>query len=308
MNVFVKEIPSEKQPDPNKPFVVVLGAGESGVGAALLAKQQGYPVFVSDMGQIKEVYKRELLENGIAFEEGAHNESYILEKAALVIKSPGIPDKAPLIKALKEKGIDIIDEIEFAAQFTKAKIVAITGSNGKTTTTRLIYHIMQAAGLDVGLAGNVGFSLAKQVSEGDRAYYALEISSFQLDGCKKFRPFIGILTNITPDHLDRYEYKLENYIASKFRIAQNKQPMDLFIFNAEDLNISLGFDQFWKQSGKDGCLAVSMSALANDTEYLEVEHSDFRIKKSELTIQGWHNRLIFHVQYWLPKNWALKMN
>jgi len=290
MNVFVKEIPSVKQPDPNKPFLVVLGAGESGVGAALLAKQRGYQVFVSDMGQIKDIYKRELLEKSIQFEEGTHSESYILEKAGLVIKSPGIPDKAPLVKALKEKGIEIIDEIEFAAQFSNAKIIAVTGSNGKTTTTRLIYHIMQTAGFDVGLAGNVGFSLAKQVAEGDRAYYALEISSFQLDGCKKFRPYIGILTNITPDHLDRYEYKLENYIASKFRIAQNKQPLDLFIYNAEDENIANGFGQFWKQSGMEACLAVSMSALANDADFLEVEHSDFKIKKSELTIQGWHNR------------------
>jgi UDP-N-acetylmuramoylalanine--D-glutamate ligase len=290
MNVFVKEIASVKQPDPNKPFVVVLGAGESGVGAALLAKQQGYPVFVSDMGQIKDVYKRELLENGIAFEEGSHNESYILEKAGLVIKSPGIPDKAPLVKLLKEKGISIIDEIEFAVQFTKAKIVAVTGSNGKTTTTRLVYHILKTAGYNVGLAGNVGFSLAKQVAEGDKEFYAVEVSSFQLDGCKNFKPSIGILTNITPDHLDRYEYKLENYIASKFRIAQNKKHEDVFIYNAEDVNIANGFSHFWKQDNREGCIAVSMSALANDAEYLNVAHTDFSIKKSELTIQGWHNR------------------
>lgn len=290
MSVFIKEISSVNQPDPNKPFLVVLGAGESGVGAALLAKQKGYQVFVSDMGQIKDVYKRELLESGIDFEEGSHNESFILEHAALVVKSPGIPDKAPLVKALKEKGIEIIDEIEFAAQFSNAKIIAVTGSNGKTTTTRLIFHILQTAGLDVGLAGNVGFSLAKQVAEGDREFYALEISSFQLDGCKKFRPFISILTNITPDHLDRYEYKLENYIASKFRIAQNKLAADIFIYNAEDENIANGFGQFWKQIGIEGCISVSMKALASDSDYLAVEHTDFSIKKSELTIQGWHNR------------------
>jgi UDP-N-acetylmuramoylalanine--D-glutamate ligase len=290
MNVFIKEIPSDKQPDTNKPFVVVLGAGESGVGAALLAKQKGYPVFVSDMGQIKDVYKRELLEGGIQFEEGTHSESFILEKAGLVIKSPGIPDKAPLIKALKEKGTEIIDEIEFAAQFSNAKIIAVTGSNGKTTTTRLVFHILQTAGLDVGLAGNVGFSLAKQVAQSDREFYALEVSSFQLDACKKFKPTIGILTNITPDHLDRYEYKLENYIASKFRIAQNKLDADIFIYNAEDENIANGFGKFWKQIGMGGCISVSMKALANDTEYLNVEHTDFSIKKSELTIQGWHNR------------------
>ena len=290
MNVFIKEISSVNQPDSNKPFVVILGAGESGTGAALLAKLKGYPVFVSDMGQIKDVYKRELLENGIQFEEGSHNETFILEKAALVIKSPGIPDKAHLIKALKEKGIDIIDEIEFAVQFTNAKIIAVSGSNGKTTTTRLIYHILETAGIDVGLAGNVGFSLAKQIVNGDHAYYALEISSFQLDACKKFKPYIAILTNITPDHLDRYEYKLDNYIASKFRIAQNKHPEDIFIYNSEDENIAKGFTQYWKQEGSEGCIGISMSALAGDAEFLKVEHSDFSIKKSELTIQGWHNR------------------
>ena len=290
MNVFIKEISSSNSPNLQNPFVVVLGAGESGVGAAILAKRKGYLVFVSDMGMIKDIYKRELLENNIDFEESGHNENVILEKAALVIKSPGIPDKAPLVKALKEKGIEIIDELEFAARFSKAKIIAVTGSNGKTTTTRLIYHILESAGFDVGLAGNVGFSLAKQVAEGDRAYYAVEISSFQMDGCTKFRPYIGILTNITPDHLDRYEYKLENYIGSKFRIAQNKQAEDIFIYNAEDENIAFGFGKFWKQEGQEGCIPVSMSALASDSEYLVVEHSDFSIKKSDLTIQGWHNR------------------
>jgi UDP-N-acetylmuramoylalanine--D-glutamate ligase len=290
MNVFIKEISSQKSPNQLNPFVVVLGAGESGVGAAILARQKGFPVFVSDMGLIKDIYKRELVENNIDFEESGHNENFILEKARLVIKSPGIPDKAPLVKALKEKGIEIIDEIEFASRFSKAKIIAVTGSNGKTTTTRLIYHILETAGFDVGLAGNVGFSLAKQVAERDRAYYAVEISSFQLDGCNKFRPYIGILTNITPDHLDRYEYKLNNYIASKFRIAQNKLAEDVFIYNAEDENIAFGFGHFWNQHDKEGCVAVSMSALANDSAYLNVEHSDFSINKSDLTIQGWHNR------------------
>lgn len=290
MNVFIKEISSVQQPNPNKPLLVILGAGESGVGAALLAKKQGYPVFVSDMGIIKDVYKRELLENGIEFEEGSHSVNRILDNAGLVIKSPGIPEKAPLIKALKEKKVEIIDEIEFAGRYTKATIIATSGSNGKTTTTRLVHHIMETAGLDVGLAGNVGFSLAKQVAEGDRAYFALEISSFQLDGCHSFRPQISILTNITPDHLDRYEYKLENYIASKFRLAQNKKAEDVFIYNAEDANIAYGFTHFWKQEGREGSIPVSMKALSGDNEWLEVEHCGYKIQRSELTIQGWHNR------------------
>jgi UDP-N-acetylmuramoylalanine--D-glutamate ligase len=271
-------------------FIVILGAGESGVGAALLAKKMGYEVFVSDYGKIAESFKNQLLENIIAFEEEKHSSEYILEKADLVIKSPGIPFKAPLIQALMQKGVQIIDEIEFASHFTKAKIIAITGSNGKTTTTRLVYHILQTAGLNVGLAGNVGFSLAKQVALGDKDYYALEISSFQLDCTKNFSPDIAILTNITPDHLDRYAYKLENYIASKFRIIQNKKDADTFIYNLEDDNIKYGFDNFWTNSDQENGIAVSMKKLSSDDEYLEVEHTDFKIKKSELTIQGWHNR------------------
>ena len=271
-------------------FIVILGAGESGVGAALLAKKMGYEVFVSDYGKIAESFKNQLLENIIAFEEEKHSSEYILEKADLVIKSPGIPFKAPLIQALMQKGVQIIDEIEFASHFTKAKIVAITGSNGKTTTTRLVYHILQTAGLNVGLAGNVGFSLAKQVALGDKDYYALEISSFQLDCTKNFSPDIAILTNITPDHLDRYAYKLENYIASKFRIIQNKKDADTFIYNLEDENIKYGFGNFWTNSDQENGIAVSMKKLSSDDEYLEVEHTDFKIKKSELTIQGWHNR------------------
>jgi UDP-N-acetylmuramoylalanine--D-glutamate ligase len=271
-------------------FIVILGAGESGVGAALLAKKMGYEVFVSDFGKIEENFKNQLLENKIAFEEEKHSSEFILEKADQVIKSPGIPFKAPLIQALMQKGVQIVDEIEFASRFTKAKIIAITGSNGKTTTTRLVYHILQTAGLNVGLAGNVGFSLAKQVALGDKDYYALEISSFQLDCCENFSPEIAILTNITPDHLDRYAYKLENYIASKFRIIQNKKATDTFIYNLEDENIKYGFNNFWSTSGQENCIAVSMKKLSADDEFLEVEHTDFKIKKSDLTIQGWHNR------------------
>lgn len=271
-------------------FVVILGAGESGVGAALLAKKEGYVVFVSDIGKIQESFKNELIYNQIDFEEEKHSIDYILEKADLVIKSPGIPFKASLVQALLQKGVEIIDEIEFASRYTKAKIIAITGSNGKTTTTRLIYHILQTAEFNVGLAGNVGFSLAKQVASGDKDYYALEISSFQLDSCSSFSPDIAILTNITPDHLDRYAYKLENYIASKFRIIQNIKDSGFFIYNSEDENINYGFQHFSQDTAIQNYVAISMKNLSTDNEYLEVEHTDFKIKKSELTIQGWHNR------------------
>lgn len=271
--------------------IIILGAGESGVGAALLAKKQGWSVFVSDVGMIKDLYKKELTDNGIAFEEGTHSVDKIVATADLVIKSPGISEKAEIIKALCEKGVEIVDEIEFASRYTDAIIIAITGSNGKTTTTRLVWHILKTAGYKVGLAGNVGFSLAKQVAIGDMDYYALELSSFQLDGCTSFRPKLAILTNITPDHLDRYDYKLENYIASKFRIVQNKRLEDVFIYNNDDENIKYGFHHFWKQESGEGCIPISMQALAaSEQEELEVEHCGYRIRKADLTIQGWHNR------------------
>ena len=270
---------------------IILAAGESGVGAALLAKKQGYSVFVSDYGMIKEEYKKELIDNGIDFEEGTHSTDKILQRADLVIKSPGISEKVAIVKALVEKGVEIIDEIEFASRYTTATIVAITGSNGKTTTTRLIWHILKMAGLNVGLAGNVGFSLAKQVATDDKDYYAVEVSSFQLDRCTSFRPKVAVLTNITPDHLDRYDYKLENYIASKFRIVQNKGLEDVFIYNSEDENIKYGRYHYWKQEGAEGCIPVSMQALAdNESTDLVVEHCGYRIPKAELTIAGWHNR------------------
>ncbi len=290
MNVIIREIPSVKASDPKKPLVVVLGAGESGTGAALLAKKLGFSIFVSDMGEIKDDYKRCLLENEIPFEEAKHTNNYIIESAGLVIKSPGISDKSELINKLKEKEIEVIDEIEFASRFTNAKIIAITGSNGKTTVTRLIYHILKTAGMDVGLAGNVGYSLARQVAEGDRALYALEISSFQLDGCKTFKPNVAILTNITPDHLDRYDYEFDNYIASKFKIIQNKDNHDVLIYNSDDENIKKGFDLFTSEKQKSGNVGISMKKLSGENELLQVEHTDFAIKRSELTLQGWHNR------------------
>ena len=217
----------------NKQKVVILGGGESGTGSAILAKTKGYDVFLSDAGSIKENYKKELLENEIQFEEGKHSQDIILS-ASLVIKSPGIPDKNPLLLKIKENGIAIISEIEFAAQFTTAKIIGITGTNGKTTTTSLVYHILKKAGLNVGLGGNIGKSFARQVAESNHDYYVLELSSFQLDGMFNVRIHIAILCNITPDHLDRYDYKLENYIDSKFRITQNQTAQDYFIYCIDD--------------------------------------------------------------------------
>jgi len=213
--------------------IAILGAGESGVGAAILAKKMGWNVFVSDFGAIKDEFKTELTEKGFEWEEGKHSEERILN-ADLVIKSPGIPDKAPLIKKLREKGVKIISEIEFGGYYSNAKTIAITGSNGKTTTTMLTYHILKKAGINVGLAGNVGKSFAKQIAEENFDWYVLELSSFQLDDMFDFRADIAILTNITPDHLDRYNYEMQNYVDSKFRILQNQTNNDWFIYNFDD--------------------------------------------------------------------------
>ncbi|HNR86585.1 MAG TPA: UDP-N-acetylmuramoyl-L-alanine--D-glutamate ligase, partial [Taishania sp.] len=220
-----------------KPFgtknIVVLGAGESGVGAAVLAKKQGWNVFVSDFGTIKDTFKEELNSYQLEWEEGKHTELRVLD-AQIVVKSPGIPDKAPIIKKLKEKNIPVISEIEFAGYYNTAKTICITGTNGKTTTTMLTYHILKKAGIKVGLAGNVGKSFAKQVAEEQFDWYVLELSSFQLDGMFEFKADVAILLNITPDHLDRYDYQLQNYVDSKFRILQNMGPNDWFIYNADD--------------------------------------------------------------------------
>ena len=214
--------------------MVILGGGESGAGAALLAKQHGYEVFLSDSGSLKDVYKQELEANGIAYEESGHTESLVLN-AKEIVKSPGIPEKNELVKKIRAKGISVISEIELAYRYKgNSKIVAITGSNGKTTTTALMHHICKHAGLDAALVGNIGYSFAKQVAEDPKPLYIAEISSFQLDDIKTFRPEIAILTNITEDHLDRYDYKFQNYIASKFRIAMNQQKEDYFIFCADD--------------------------------------------------------------------------
>jgi UDP-N-acetylmuramoylalanine--D-glutamate ligase len=213
--------------------IAILGAGESGIGAAILAKKMGWNVFVSDFGKIKEEFKNQLNEKGFEWEEEKHSEDRILT-ADLIIKSPGISEKAPLIKKLREKGVQIISEIEFAGYYSKAKTICITGSNGKTTTSMMTFHILKKAGINVGLAGNVGTSYAKQVAENDFDWYVIELSSFQLDDMFKFKADIAILTNITPDHLDRYNYEMQNYVDSKFRIIQNQTNSDYFIFNNDD--------------------------------------------------------------------------
>ena len=213
--------------------IAILGAGESGVGAAMLAKKQGFDVFVSDFGKIKEKYKEVLNKEGVEWEEGMHTTDRILG-ATEIIKSPGIPENVKIVKEALQKGVSVISEIEFAGRFTKAKLIGITGSNGKTTTTLLTYHILKKAGLNVGIAGNVGDSFAKQVATEDFDFYVLELSSFQLDGLVDFKVDVSVLLNITPDHLDRYEYKFENYVNSKFRITNNQTKEDFFIYCKDD--------------------------------------------------------------------------
>ncbi len=213
-------------------FLVILGGKESGTGAALLGKKLGYDVFLSDKGKIDETYRQILLESGIEFESGQHTEERILE-ADLVVKSPGIPDQVPMIRALRQKGIEVISEIEFAGRHTEAKMIGITGSNGKTTTTLLIHYILSHAGIDAGLAGNVGKSLAAQVAVNAHPVYVVELSSFQLDGMFRFKADVAVLTNITPDHLDRYDHRFENYVDAKFRILQNMTSADLFIYGKD---------------------------------------------------------------------------
>jgi len=274
--------------------IVILGSGESGVGAALLAKAKGYDVFVSDKGEIKEKYKNELIENQIAFEEGKHTEAFILN-ANEVIKSPGIPDKVELIKKLRSVNIPVISEIEFAGRYTNAKKICITGSNGKTTTTLLTYHILNKAGYHVGLGGNVGKSFARQVATENYDYYVLELSSFQLDGMYDFKTDVAILLNITPDHLDRYEYKFDNYALSKFRITQNQTNADAFIYCSDDEVISK-FMGIVKPSAK--CYPFSIkNQIQNEGAYLEnetqiiinINQNQLTMTIEELALQGKHN-------------------
>ncbi len=272
--------------------IVILGAGESGVGSAYLARQQGYDVFVSDMGAIAPHYKEQLQGWNIRFEENGHTEVEIL-RAVEVIKSPGIPDKAPIIKKLKEKGIPVISEIEFAGRYTKAKIIGITGSNGKTTTTSLTHFILKNAGVNVGLAGNIGKSFAYQVATEKYDCYVLELSSFMLDDMYQFKSDIAVLLNITPDHLDRYDYKLDNYAASKFRVTQNQTADDIFIYCADDPETIKGMTG---RSFNARQLPFSINKktkqgayLENDNIVINTPQEHFEMSITELALQGKHN-------------------
>ena len=272
--------------------LVILGGGESGIGTAILGKQKGYEVFVSDSGEILQKYKKVLLNNDILFEEKNHTESKILN-ADVVMKSPGIPETVPLVLKLKEKGIQVISEIEFAAKYTTATIVGITGSNGKTTTTLILHHILKEAGLNVGVAGNIGDSFAAQVAHESYDNYVLELSSFQLDGIADFNSHIGILTNITPDHLDRYEYDFEKYIASKFRITKNQTETDYLIYDADDQAINN-----WLENNTVKAKLVPFS-LEKELEYgaflkdkiitININKDTFKMPISTLTVKGKHN-------------------
>jgi UDP-N-acetylmuramoylalanine--D-glutamate ligase len=274
-----------------KQRLVILGGGESGIGTALLGKAKGYQVFVSDNGTIKPKYKDVLIHHGIEWEEEKHTESKILN-ADLVMKSPGIPDKVPLVKNIREQGIPIVSEIEFASGFTKATLIGITGSNGKTTTASLTHHILKQE-LEVGLAGNIGDSFAKQILEKDHPNYVLEISSFQLDDIVNFKPHIAIITNITPDHLDRYDYKFENYIASKFRIALNQTQEDYLIYDADDEVITNWLKTHPVQSRE---LPFSLKKNIENGAYLDKENIKITIDNNQiimptanLTLEGNHN-------------------
>tara|TARA_R110002073_G_scaffold233329_2_gene394516 strand:+ start:1615 stop:2949 length:1335 start_codon:yes stop_codon:yes gene_type:complete len=272
--------------------LVILGAGESGVGTALLGKAKGYEVFVSDKGTLKQKYKEVLIHNEIEWEEGAHTESKILN-ADVVMKSPGIPDKAALVKKLIANNILVISEIEFASQFTKANIIGITGSNGKTTTTMWTHHILKQGGLMVAMAGNIGDSFAKLVLNTNYQHFVLELSSFQLDGIKTFRPHIAIITNISPDHLDRYDYKFENYIASKFRIAMNQTKDDYLIYDADDEEIVNYLETHQVQST---LLPFSLTKKLEQGTYLEnnnikitIDNSQIIMPTANIALEGKHN-------------------
>ena len=272
--------------------LVVLGGGESGVGTAILAKKENFDVFLSDMGQIKDKYKQLLEEHGIAYEEGQHTEELILN-ADEVMKSPGIPKKAALIQKLEEKGISIISEIEFASRYTDAKIIAITGSNGKTTTTSLMFHILKQAGLNVGLGGNIGKSFAKSVAEDNFDYYVLEVSSFQLDDIKTdFKPYVAILLNITPDHLDKYNYQFDLYAKAKFRITENQDENDYFIYNLDDPKTMEMIDQIDIRAHRKPftMMDATNEAYANN-ELFRVNDSngDFTMLVNDLGLIGKHN-------------------
>ena len=271
--------------------IVILGAGESGAGAAVLAQKKGFDTFVSDMSLIKDKYKAMLNERGIQWEEGKHTEELILN-ADEVIKSPGIPNDAPIILKLKNQGTPIISEIEFAGRYTNAKMICITGSNGKTTTTSLIYHIFKKAGLNVGLAGNIGQSLAYQVAECNYDYYVIELSSFQLDNMYKFHANIAVLMNITPDHLDRYGFEMQNYVDAKFRIIQNQTDDDAFIFWNDDPIIQKELHKYgihgqyfpFAEKNEEG-----VAAFTEENKVYFTRPIAFNMEQEELALNGTHN-------------------
>lgn len=272
--------------------LVVLGGGESGVGTAILGKKKGYEVFVSDYGKINESYKEVLIINGIAWEEGKHTEDLILN-ADVVMKSPGIPEKSPIVKSLVKKGVKVISEIEFAKPFTEALTVGITGSNGKTTTTMLAYHLLKSAGLNVGLGGNIGKSFAWQVAENKFDFYVLELSSFQLDGIIDYRPDIAIITNISPDHLDRYDYKYENYINSKFRVTMNQTESDYLIYDGDD-----EASAEWLKNNKTKAKLIPFSLtkefsegafIKNNKMEIKINQEEFTMDTEYIALEGKHN-------------------
>jgi UDP-N-acetylmuramoylalanine--D-glutamate ligase len=272
--------------------LVVLGGGESGVGTAILGKKQGYEVFVSDFGKIKESYKEVLIINKIAWEEERHTEDLILN-ADVVMKSPGIPDKSPIVKKLIAAGVKIISEIEFAIPYTEAMTIGITGSNGKTTTTMLTHHLLKYAGLNVGLGGNIGKSFAWQVAENKFDAYVLELSSFQLDGIINYRPDIAIITNISPDHLDRYEYKYENYINSKFRITMNQTESDYLIYDADD---EASTEWLKKNKTKAKLIPFSLTkkfdegaSINNNKMEIKINQEEFTMDTEHIALEGKHN-------------------
>lgn len=272
--------------------IVILGSGESGVGAALLAKKLGYDVLVSDKGEIKEKYKIELDMAQIPYEEGNHSMDKVLA-ADEVIKSPGIPEKAPIIKEIRQNNIPIISEIEFGFRYTKGKVIAITGSNGKTTTTNLAYYILKNAQLDVAMGGNIGYSFARLVAERDYEYYVLEVSSFQLDDISTFKPYISVITNITEDHLDRYDYKLGNYVASKFKITRNQDNNDYLIYCSDDEETKKYLDKnkinttmipfSWSQQTSEGAYTYKNELI------IQIQKKKFSMILQELALSGRHN-------------------
>lgn len=283
----------------NQKKLIILGAGESGVGAALLGKQQGWDVFVSDGGTLKDTYKEQLGHAGIAFEEGGHSMDKVLA-AQCVVKSPGIPEKAEVMKAVRQAGIEVCSEIEFGFRYKGAgKVIAITGSNGKSTTTKLVYHLLKDAGYDVSMVGNIGYSFAKQLYEQPTEWYVMEVSSFQLDDIQTFRPHIAVLLNITPDHLDRYNYDFNLYAAAKFRIAENQTADDFFILNADDPVITnyltrhnpIPTHKIYFTMNQDTTNVKNEGAYMQDDElHVNYQGEDMNTSVNDLTITGKHNQ------------------